>query len=231
MATYLLTWNPERWKWRELPAAVSELEDRKILSTRWSTGNTQCIEPGDRLFLLRQGIEPRGIMGSGFATSTVFSKKHFESELAAQGKMAWRVNLDFDVLIDSDANPKAVLTLDELRTGSLAAVHWHTPASGISIPEDAAKQLEILWKAKLAGGSRVVTLAEEVEKSKHLYEGALQTIQINVYERNPAARRACIAHWGAVCSVCKFDFEKVYGRLGRGFVGAGRAGRWTEWRR
>lgn len=49
-------------------------------------------------------------------------------------------------------------------------------------------------------------------------EGALMTVQVNRYERSPANRAACIAHYGTVCQACGFDFLKVYGELGEGFV-------------
>ncbi len=50
------------------------------------------------------------------------------------------------------------------------------------------------------------------------HEGAMKTIELTVHERDPAARRACIAHFGASCQICNFDFEQTYGELGRGFI-------------
>jgi hypothetical protein len=51
-----------------------------------------------------------------------------------------------------------------------------------------------------------------------LMEGALRRVVSSEYERNPAARRACIEHYGASCFVCGFSFEAVYGELGHGFI-------------
>ena len=48
--------------------------------------------------------------------------------------------------------------------------------------------------------------------------GAKRRVTVNAYERDPEARRACIAHHGTRCKVCGFDFERVYGDLGSGFV-------------
>jgi 5-methylcytosine-specific restriction protein A len=59
---------------------------------------------------------------------------------------------------------------------------------------------------------------EEVSPSETHVEGAVRQVQVNVYERNPAARLACIAHYGSVCQVCSFDFGKTYGQLGEGFI-------------
>ncbi|WP_342304404.1 HNH endonuclease [Methanolobus sp. ZRKC5] len=51
-----------------------------------------------------------------------------------------------------------------------------------------------------------------------LPEGSKTTISVNVYERNPKARKACIDHYGTKCHICGFDFEKVYGLIGDGFI-------------
>lgn len=60
--------------------------------------------------------------------------------------------------------------------------------------------------------------SEEIAKDKKLIEGTTKSIQINIYERNPIARKKCIEHFGAICIVCNFDFEQKYGDLGKGFI-------------
>lgn len=59
-------------------------------------------------------------------------------------------------------------------------------------------------------------LPEEVPET--LMEGAKRTITVNYYERNSAARNACIKAHGILCSVCGFDFESFYGGRGKGFI-------------
>lgn len=49
-------------------------------------------------------------------------------------------------------------------------------------------------------------------------EGLRKSVFVNVYERSAEARRKCIQNMGCVCAVCGFDFEKVYGELGKGFI-------------
>jgi predicted HNH restriction endonuclease len=49
-------------------------------------------------------------------------------------------------------------------------------------------------------------------------EGARIPIWVERIERDRAARLKCIRHHGAWCHVCEIDFEKVYGRIGRGFI-------------
>lgn len=50
-----------------------------------------------------------------------------------------------------------------------------------------------------------------------LTEGALMQATVNSYERNSKARKKCIDHYGAKCSVCGLSFENVYG-IGKGFI-------------
>lgn len=59
---------------------------------------------------------------------------------------------------------------------------------------------------------------EKIEKDEKLKEGLTKQITVNIYERNPIARLKCIEHFGAICKVCDFDFEKKYGQIGKGFI-------------
>ena len=62
--------------------------------------------------------------------------------------------------------------------------------------------------------------ADEIpfDSQKKLFEGAKRTVVVNSYERSSKARKLCIKHYGANCSVCEFDFEKTYGELGKNFI-------------
>lgn len=51
-----------------------------------------------------------------------------------------------------------------------------------------------------------------------LPEGAVTTIQVNRYERNPVNRLRCISHYGAACWVCGLDFGVRYGPSAAGFI-------------
>ncbi len=90
--------------------------------------------------------------------------------------------------------------------------------------ESKAKHLEVrelvdLYRTKLALSVTEIIYPEEVHR--HLAgfsEGALKQVTINTYERDPKARTACMAKFGAICQVCDFDFEKTYGKIGKGFI-------------
>lgn len=51
-----------------------------------------------------------------------------------------------------------------------------------------------------------------------LFEGARKQIMVNAYERSSQARKECIAEYGYKCTICKFDFEKFYGKIGENFI-------------
>lgn len=64
----------------------------------------------------------------------------------------------------------------------------------------------------------LAALPEELTQAAQYFEGAAIQVTVNAYERNPRARAACIAHWGLDCVVCGFNFEAVYGDIGRGYI-------------
>lgn len=61
-------------------------------------------------------------------------------------------------------------------------------------------------------------IPEEIAQPELFFEGALSRVAVNAFERNQAARDACIRHHGAVCAVCSFDFGTVYGAIGQGLI-------------
>ena len=59
---------------------------------------------------------------------------------------------------------------------------------------------------------------DEVDSTEQLVEGATTSVVVNRFERNPEARKQCIAHHGTCCKACGLDFERVYGSIGNGFI-------------
>lgn len=60
--------------------------------------------------------------------------------------------------------------------------------------------------------------AGSTEQALNLMEGALKRVVTSRFERKPALRRACVAHYGSLCAVCGFSFERTFGPIGRGFI-------------
>lgn len=64
-----------------------------------------------------------------------------------------------------------------------------------------------------------VVYPDEIGKSDEAhFEGGKTTRLVDVYERNKIARKKCIEHYGVTCVVCGFNFEKVYGDIGKDFI-------------
>jgi predicted HNH restriction endonuclease len=51
-----------------------------------------------------------------------------------------------------------------------------------------------------------------------LQEGHRIRVEISIHERSREARQKCVAHYGYACVACGFDFQKVYGDIGKDFT-------------
>ena len=214
MPSFLLTWNPNNWSWPNLHEDYSTVQSEGFVETRWSCGRTMKIRSSDRVFLYRQGSDPRGVIASGY----VISEKPFREEhFSDPSRKALYIKLRFDVLLLSQ--PGEILEYSKLSSPLLSKVNWKTQSSGISIEAHAAEELETLWINHLAQkGYSPMRLSEEITTPEQFWEGALRKIMVNVYERNPIARKRCITHFGTSCQVCGFDFVKKYGVRGEAFI-------------
>jgi 5-methylcytosine-specific restriction protein A len=98
-------------------------------------------------------------------------------------------------------------------------MHWTSQSSGVTIPTAVASELERVWGefTNQPVISTFTNLPEEIEGGT-FREGTVKQIVVNAYERNPEARLACLKRYGTVCSVCGFDFKKVYGDIGEGYI-------------
>jgi hypothetical protein len=61
-------------------------------------------------------------------------------------------------------------------------------------------------------------LPDEVPPSSGVVEGAVRVVTVNAYERDPVARRQCIAAHGCSCCVCGFSFGSRYGPVVDGYI-------------
>ena len=84
MNTWLLTWNPKYYDWESPEDETESVENLKAklaagaeAAMSWSCGPNKRIKTGDRLFIIRLGIEPKGMVASGFAVSDVYEMPHW----------------------------------------------------------------------------------------------------------------------------------------------------------
>lgn len=147
MPSYLLSWNPARWDWADREANVAELAKRGTLRLSWSCGNNRRIPAGARVFLFKRGKPPRGIVGSGTVIEGSYRDLHWDEARAGRGEKCNYVQVEFDALLDSAAEP---LSLAQLRPAGV----WRAQSSGVWIPDDLARLLEDRWAKHLARTGR-----------------------------------------------------------------------------
>lgn len=71
---------------------------------------------------------------------------------------------------------------------------------------------------ELASAESVSTLAEEIPANQSVPAGFARQVLVNRYERDPEARRLCIAHHGTSCAVCQKSMSDRYGPDVEGFI-------------
>ena len=146
MRTWLFTWNPKRWQWDDKYDGYLEMKHQIAQVGRsfatWSCGVSKSIKAGDRIFLIRLGVEPRGIIASGFAATDVFEGPHWDPERAAAGDSCKRIFIEFDRILDVDND--AIVPIDLLKN-RFPSVCWSSQSSGIQIPANVATDVETIW--------------------------------------------------------------------------------------
>jgi 5-methylcytosine-specific restriction protein A len=144
MTTYLFAFNPSIWSWPELDRDIRTLRRRGHFDTTWSCGRHRNIEPGSRAFMVRLGVPPKGVIGSGFTLSAPVPGAHWIAAKAAAGVPALYVKLRFDALFDTP-----LVTFDELAQPPFGRFRWGVRASGTRLPWTLADALEPRWEERV----------------------------------------------------------------------------------
>jgi hypothetical protein len=215
--TYLLTWNPHSWPWTTLEEMVELTAQGRPADDQWSCGNTKRIRVGDRLFLMQQGKEPRGILAAGWATSGVFKGPHWDEARRELGDETLYVQVRFDRIFNPDVDE--ILTMDRLQDGLRASVNWATPASGIQIKQG-ADELERLWEELIRLNGDFQVDVQDIGAAEGELRMALCRHRARErWLRDEKIAQAKLANGGRLpCEVCQFDFLEVYGEIGRDYA-------------
>lgn len=144
MRTILLTWNPDKGLWHpgERADHARRAANGETPTRATTTGGRKNVFPGeDRVFLMRLGTDPKGIVASGIITSEVRRVPHAIDGVTSLNN---EVDVQWDaVLEDSDLLPHAVLM------ERLPGVNWTPQVGGTLVPSPADLLLEELWSAHL----------------------------------------------------------------------------------
>jgi 5-methylcytosine-specific restriction protein A len=208
MGSFLLTWNPTKWKISddEWLAAVEGVTRGVFHSEPWSIGSrTGGIELGDRLFLVRVHSD-RGIVASGTAVSHAYKDSHWDETRARRGDLANYVDVEWDWQVPIEDR----IPVETLKSHIPRAPWDNLMGSGVQLSSDDARDLIQLWSSS--------TPPIYPEEESPLVEGGLVSVRVNRYERNPRARAACLAHHGSACVVCGFHGGSVFGQAGEGLI-------------
>lgn len=209
MTVFLLTWNPDGSGWPDVDYGrqVERLAAGGLYKDRWSVGGRKHgIGRGDRAYLMRQRHE-RGLVACGTISSRTYEDDHWGSA----GARTRYVNIDWSSLLPIEDRLPV-----ELLKAELPEVSWdRLQGSGVRVPSPHDAALTTAWSKHLQASP--YREPDELPLGQH-EEGAVTRVEVNRYERDRAARAACITHYGTLCAVCGFDFEARYGRLGRGFI-------------
>jgi 5-methylcytosine-specific restriction protein A len=211
MSVFLLTWNPKRWPISadDWTAECDALRAGEKVSGIWSIGvRTSGVNPGDIVLLVRVGSE-RGIVASGFATSTAYKGLHYDERRRKRKDLANFVNIEWSYQVEIEKRLRTEVLINEF-----PEVAWNNlVGSGVKVSDDVAESLVAKWLGHI-GENPLVYPDEEP-----LYtEGRTTPVLVNRYERNPAAREECLRIHGTVCAVCSFDGEAQYGPKGRRLI-------------
>lgn len=188
--------------------AIQMTASGQLWNEDWTLGvRKRGISLGDRAYLLRQNAD-RGIVGSGTFTSPVRTGPHWDGS----GRLAQLADIAWDTVLHYEDR----LTVEKLKA-EIPGVRWNRiQGSGISVPEPAAEGLRQLW---LTHTDQKLFRSPDEPIALTLYpEGALSQVQVNRYERDPRARKACLEAKGYNCVVCGFSFEQHYGPLGKNYI-------------
>ncbi len=97
MNTYLLTWNPSKWDFHQLPEALRDVSKIGFYEMAWACVNSRA-KRGDAVLLKKTGKGAKGLFASGVITSDPFRDAHFSD--AASGASKRYVTVRFDRILD-----------------------------------------------------------------------------------------------------------------------------------
>ncbi|WP_035763829.1 HNH endonuclease [Arthrobacter sp. H20] len=201
MTAIVLGWNPDRWDgWQFAYTPVLDvLHDTGFASVRCPLSTHLAIPAGTDVWLILQGAHERGLLGHGIATTDTSADRSTS-----------QVTFDVDLLL-----PRGEHIPETALLHRVPGLDWESnPISGTLLATNDEQMLRAVW-ADHAPSSEIDPV-DPVPGT--LPASALTRVSVNRYERDPEARRQCIAHQGTSCSVCRFNFEDAYGALGHGFI-------------
>jgi len=183
------------------------------------------IEKGTHRFLLVARIEVGNVVGQREANRVlkarhgdeydVYRATHHLLAIEGSGESAREIPLDPIApqlrFVAPQSRNRLTITGGQVDQQQVRAVRKLTP--------ETIEIFEVLWRSASGRDVRRSGIdGEEHVPNRSYLEGTAVRVLVNRYERDREARDECVAHHGAVCAVCHFDFGHEYGELGAGFI-------------
>ena len=204
MSMYLLTWNPEKWPWKEMEEEIIKIKTDGSVTTWWNC-RSKKPQSSDLFFIMMVGTKKNGIFCSGIVDTlekNVFSEFSKKITNILYGKI--------NVLLDP--NTDNILGVKELNEKFPQQKRWEPQQSGIEINETIQDEFESYWINFLRTKKEFKNL-----KKEHI-EGSIQKKLFTYRERNGEARDKCIEHYGYTCQICKKSMAEIYGDIGKDYI-------------
>ncbi len=138
MKSWLITWNESNWKWKNYESICKQTENGETVIESWTFANTH-VQPGDRVYLIKLGHEPKGIIASGFAKTGIYKTQSYD---LTNKKEANHIDVEFDRIL----NYKSDNILEQSKLKEIFSnQEWSPQSSGIAIKNDCIEELEKEW--------------------------------------------------------------------------------------
>ncbi len=137
--SWLLTWNPDYWKWEDFSKLALQTQNGKSVTERWSCVSSK-VNLKDRVYLTLVGCgDDNGIVASGYVTQAPFKAEHWQKP----EKTAQYINVEFDKIMDF--NTQNYLKINDLNE-MFPLQKWNPQSSGIEIKSEYLEMLEEQWQ-------------------------------------------------------------------------------------
>lgn len=205
MTAIILGWNPDRRDHWNYAAVIEQVAATGLCFTPWIVSRDRNVPAGADAWLLLQGRHGPALIGHGVVVSgRPEPEPHDADETEIYVEAAFDALLPLGDQISSD-------TLREAAPG----IPWDSvDASGLVVAPPEEDNIRALW-----GTFGPAPGPDPTQPVPGTYpQEAVTRVEVNRYERDSEARRACIAHHGVNCAACGFSFEATYGDLGKDFI-------------
>ena len=212
MTAIILGWNPDRRDHWNYAAVIGQVAATGLCFTPWRVGRDRNAPAGADAWLVLLGRHGPALIGHGVVVSEQPEPgpdDAGEDETGADETTIY-VQVAFDALL-----PLGDQIASEFLREAAPGVPWDSvDGSGLAVAPAEEAKIRTLW-----GNFGPAPGPDPTQPVPGSYpEGAVTRVEVNRYERNPEARRACIAHHGINCAACGFSFEATYGDIGKDFI-------------